>query len=32
MGFHAPQESLRVLATAIDLCRQGQLKARELPF
>jgi nitrite reductase (cytochrome c-552) len=31
-GFHAPQESLRVLATAIDLCRQGQLKVRELPF
>lgn len=31
-GFHAPQESLRILATAIDLCRQGQLKVRELPF
>jgi nitrite reductase (cytochrome c-552) len=31
-GFHAPQESLRVLATAIDLCREGQLKVRELPF
>jgi nitrite reductase (cytochrome c-552) len=31
-GFHAPQEAMRVLATAVDLCRQGQLKARELPF
>ncbi len=29
-GFHAPQESMRVLATAVDLCRQGQLEAREL--
>jgi len=26
-GFHAPQESARVLGQAIDLARQGQLKA-----
>jgi nitrite reductase (cytochrome c-552) len=26
-GFHAPQEAARVLAQAIDLARQGQLKA-----
>lgn len=29
-GFHAPQESMRVLAAAIDTCRQGQLEARGL--
>lgn len=28
MGFHAPQEAARVLGTAIDLARQGQLKLR----
>jgi nitrite reductase (cytochrome c-552) len=28
MGFHAPQESARVLATAIDLARQGQIALR----
>jgi nitrite reductase (cytochrome c-552) len=28
-GFHAPQESMRVLATAIDLCRQGQIALRD---
>lgn len=27
MGFHAPQESARILAEAIDFARQGQLKA-----
>jgi nitrite reductase (cytochrome c-552) len=26
-GFHSPQEAARVLAQAIDLARQGQLKA-----
>jgi nitrite reductase (cytochrome c-552) len=26
-GFHAPQEAARVLGQAIDLARQGQLKA-----
>jgi nitrite reductase (cytochrome c-552) len=26
MGFHAPQESARILAEAIDYARQGQLK------
>jgi len=29
MGFHAPQESARVLAEAIDYARQGQLAALE---
>lgn len=29
-GFHAPQESARLLAEAIDLARQGQLKAVQL--
>jgi nitrite reductase (cytochrome c-552) len=29
-GFHAPQESMRVLATAIDICRKGQLELRAL--
>jgi nitrite reductase (cytochrome c-552) len=28
MGFHAPQESARILAEAIDYARQGQLAAR----
>ena len=28
MGFHAPQESARVLAIAVDLARQGQLALR----
>jgi nitrite reductase (cytochrome c-552) len=27
MGFHAPQESARILAEAIDLARQGQVSA-----
>lgn len=27
MGFHAPQESARILAEAIDLARQGQIQA-----
>jgi len=30
MGFHAPQETARVLAEAIDYARQGQLAARQL--
>ena len=30
MGFHAPQETARVLAEAIDYARQGQLAARTL--
>lgn len=29
MGFHAPQESARILAEAIDFARQGQLKILE---
>jgi nitrite reductase (cytochrome c-552) len=28
MGFHAPAEALRILATSIDLARQGQLALR----
>ena len=28
MGFHAPQETARILAEAIDYARQGQLAAR----
>lgn len=28
MGFHAPQESARIIAEAIDLARQGQLALR----
>ena len=28
MGFHAPEEALRILATSIDLARQGQLALR----
>jgi nitrite reductase (cytochrome c-552) len=31
MGFHADQESARVLAEAIDYARQAQLAAGELP-
>ncbi len=31
LGFHAPQESARILAEAIDLARQGQLKAATQP-
>ena len=30
MGFHAPQETARILAEAIDFARQGQLTARTL--
>ena len=30
MGFHAPQETARVLAEAIDYARQGELAARTL--
>jgi nitrite reductase (cytochrome c-552) len=30
MGFHAPQETARVLAEAIDYARQGQLAAKVL--
>ena len=30
-GFHAPQESARILAKAIDLARQGQLALRPVP-
>jgi nitrite reductase (cytochrome c-552) len=30
MGFHAPQETARVLAEAIDFARQGQLAAAAL--
>jgi nitrite reductase (cytochrome c-552) len=30
MGFHAPQETARILAEAIDYARQGQLAARTL--
>ena len=30
MGFHAPQETARILAEAIDFARQGQLAARTL--
>jgi nitrite reductase (cytochrome c-552) len=31
MGFHAPQETARVLAEAIDYARQGQLAVMTLP-
>ncbi len=31
MGFHAPGEALRILATSIDLARQGQLALRAAP-
>ena len=30
MGFHAPQETARVLAESIDYARQGQLAAKML--
>lgn len=30
MGFHAPQEASRILAEAIDLARQGEIKANAL--
>ena len=30
MGFHAPQETARVLAEAIDFGRQGQLRLRDI--
>ena len=30
MGFHAPQETARVLAEAIDYARQGQIVAAGL--
>jgi nitrite reductase (cytochrome c-552) len=29
MGFHAPQESARILAEAIDFSRQGQVALRD---
>ncbi|WP_437534010.1 ammonia-forming cytochrome c nitrite reductase subunit c552 [Sorangium sp. So ce726] len=28
-GFHAPQEAMRILASAIDICRRGQLSLRD---
>ncbi|WP_437637553.1 ammonia-forming cytochrome c nitrite reductase subunit c552 [Sorangium sp. So ce854] len=28
-GFHAPQEAMRILASAIDTCRSGQLALRD---
>jgi nitrite reductase (cytochrome c-552) len=31
MGFHAPGEAARILATSIDLARQGQLALRGVP-
>jgi nitrite reductase (cytochrome c-552) len=31
MGFHAPGEAARILATSIDLARQGQLVLRGVP-
>ncbi len=31
MGFHAPQEAARILATAIDYARRGQVAIRESP-
>ena len=30
MGFHAPQETARLLGEAIDYARQGQVKVLEL--
>ena len=30
MGFHAPQESARILGEAIDYARQGQLELTKL--
>jgi nitrite reductase (cytochrome c-552) len=32
MGFHAPQENLRVLGEVMNLCRQGQLAAKDPAF
>ena len=29
-GFHAPQESARILGQSIDLCRQGQIALRDV--
>ena len=29
MGFHAPQEAARILATSIDYARRGQVAIRE---
>jgi nitrite reductase (cytochrome c-552) len=29
MGFHNPEEALRILADAIDYARQAELKARQ---
>jgi hypothetical protein len=31
MGFHAPQEALRILRDAINLCRLGQLSLHGPP-
>jgi len=31
MGFHAPQEAMRILAESIDFSRQGQLALRGIP-
>jgi len=31
MGFHAPGEAARILATSIDLARQGQIALRDAP-
>jgi nitrite reductase (cytochrome c-552) len=30
MGFHAPQETARVLGEAIDFCRQGEIEVAKL--
>lgn len=32
LGFHAPQESARILAESIDATRQGQVALRDLPM
>lgn len=32
MGFHAPEEALRILGESIDFLRQGQLKLREAGY
>lgn len=32
MGFHAPQEAMRLLAESIDLARQGQIAVRDPNF
>jgi len=31
MGFHAPQEAMRILGDAINLCRSGQLALHGAP-